>query len=457
MPPSENFPAAASNPASEGRVRAEMIRLLFRSHFFVAVVNIVLALAVVGAMSGQFPGRWLTVWFIAIALIAGGRLQLALAFKRRQPGDADLPAWERAYVAGVAVNGVAWGTAGWLFLATPVPFPRIILIVIIAGLNSGAVQILAAVPASCALFIATTIFPLLGRIMLLPEQGHWILALATAAYGVFLYHTARLQHAELRRTYGLIHTNQDLVRTLAEAKAQAERANATKSNFLAAMSHEIRTPMNGVLGMLQLLADSPLNEEQKADVNTAYESANALLRLLNDILDLSKVESGKMDFESIPFAPARLIEEVVALMRPALAEKGLEIRVSLAPDLPPRVLGDPVRIKQILLNLTGNAVKFTLKGWVELAVTATAVGEERMEVEFRVRDTGIGMDLATQQILFQAFIQGDSSVNRRFGGTGLGLAISQRLVRQMGGEIKVTSVPGQGSDFSFRIVLPIAR
>jgi signal transduction histidine kinase len=220
------------------------------------------------------------------------------------------------------------------------------------------------------------------------------------------------------------------------------------------MSHEIRTPMNGIMGMLQVLEHSPLKPEQKAHVDVAAASADTLMRLLNDILDFSKIESGKLDFEAITFALPATVTEVVALLRVRAVQKQIELNLSLPPDLPRFVIGDAVRLKQVLLNLTGNAIKFTSRGHVEIAVTVLQQDPQSARLRFTVRDSGIGMDAATQAKLFQVFSQGDSSMTRRFGGTGLGLAISQRLIHRMGGEIVVSSTPGKGSEFSFELTMP---
>jgi signal transduction histidine kinase/ActR/RegA family two-component response regulator len=330
---------------------------------------------------------------------------------------------------------------------------RLLLIFILGGLNAGAARSLASVPWSYRIYVGTTLLPLLVRFTTLPESGGWLLSLITVTYALFLLNTAKLHYADLRRLWRLIFENEELVVTLSEEKARAEAANAAKGDFLATMSHEIRTPMNGIMGMLQVLELSPLNAAQRSQVEIATGSADTLLRLLNDILDFSKIESGKLDFEHVPFALAPTISEVGALLRTRATEKKLELIVRLAPDLPTHVEGDAVRLKQVLLNLTGNAIKFTERGRIEISVAVVRQDDQRVTLRFTVSDTGIGIDDATQKRLFQVFSQGDSSMTRRFGGTGLGLAISQRLIHHMGGNIVVRSVVGQGSEFSFEIPL----
>jgi CheY-like chemotaxis protein len=207
--------------------------------------------------------------------------------------------------------------------------------------------------------------------------------------------------------------------------------------------------MNGVLGMLQLLRDSPLTPEQQEQIGLAGGSADRLMRLLDDILDLSKVESGVLELEEAEYSPADLGAEAVALSMSLADVKGLKMHFHADESLPEQVIGDASRLRQVLLNLLGNAVKFTERGSIELRLETVAGGSAGPLLRFRVLDTGIGMNPLTQTKLFQKFSQGDSSMKRRYGGTGLGLAISQSLVRRMGGLIQVASTPGQGTEFYF--------
>jgi signal transduction histidine kinase len=244
-----------------------------------------------------------------------------------------------------------------------------------------------------------------------------------------------------------------LVARLRETGEAAEAAARAKSDFLAAMSHEIRTPMTGVLGMVDLLAAEPLAGKQKGYVEAIRTSGRHLLHVINDILDFSRIEAGRLPLERVDFAVPQLLERVRQLTASQAVERGLELRFGLDGPAPPAVRGDPMRLKQVLLNLVGNALKFTREGGVAVTARQERADERGVRLRFEVRDTGIGMTPGQAAGLFQAFAQADRSTARRYGGTGLGLAISRRLVEAMGGEIGVDSAPGVGSLFWFEVAV----
>ncbi|MFV0448427.1 MAG: two-component sensor histidine kinase BarA [Vibrio sp.] len=282
------------------------------------------------------------------------------------------------------------------------------------------------------------------------KKGINAMAVSLSEYHVEMQHSIDQATSDLRETLEQLEIQNV---ELDIAKKRAQEAARVKSEFLANMSHELRTPLNGVIGFTRQMLKTQLTNSQADYLQTIEKSANNLLTIINDILDFSKLEAGKLALENIPFEFQDSLEEVVNLQAASAHEKGLEITLKVDPKIPAGLVGDPLRIQQVLTNLVGNSIKFTERGNIDISVEMRSQRDDFVELQFMVRDTGIGISERQQAQLFQAFSQADASISRRYGGTGLGLVITQKLVSQMGGEISLTSRLHQGSTFWFNLRL----
>ncbi len=385
------------------------------------------------------------------------RTDLARLLQQRLVRESMLGVWTGVR-STVTLVAIAWGVGGAVVLPL-VPFETTALIlVILAGLIASALTTLAADPLSIRGFLAGIALPVFVALATSDQSHHLAAAIVVAVFTLGMAIVARRAHLtlvdHLQVTARLAVSEEAAKRAegvMREARDLAERVARARSAFLANMSHEIRTPMNAVLGFVELILDTELTQEQRRALELVRSSSEALLMILNDILDYSKIEADHLELEAIPFDVSKVVHATASLLAVRARERHLELLAEVTPEVPRAVRGDPTRLRQILMNLIGNAIKFTEQGEVVVSVTTALAADDVVQLRFAIRDTGIGIAPEHLGSVFREFTQADSTMTRRYGGTGLGLAISQRLVRLMGGEITVTSEVGRGSEFSFTL------
>lgn len=414
-------------------------------------------------------------WTSITLLLIGLRGILFLAFNViRKYKRYSVGLWKFLFSSITFAIGLCWGAAAFFLFPDSVIYQSFLLM-ILAVVAAGAVPILAPIFSAGVLFLITVLGPLIAILLLQGTETYQAMAVVVAMFGLFLLVTFTQIHRGSMNSIKLHHENLDLLENLQSTKSQrgdlvqklksqieeknrillemqmaketAEQASQEKDQFLATMSHEIRTPMNGVIGALDLLDNMPISTDQRDLVITASKSAESLMSIINDILDLSKIEGGQLDLERIPLDVHQNTADVASLWKQKALQQGLGFDFSITDDVPVDVLGDPTRYRQILNNLLSNAAKFTDKGRIGLRVSLARESRLAYTLRVEVSDTGIGIQENIRKKLFRPFTQADGSMARRYGGTGLGLSITRKLVGMMGGQIDIESTPGEGSIF----------
>jgi signal transduction histidine kinase/ActR/RegA family two-component response regulator len=463
---SQHLPRSREHPI-EVKARMELVRLAYRELQGGTLASIAIVAAFAIAVGLEAPSTQLWAWLGFMLAVLGYRLWLGAAFNRKEPPQAQFPRWGFRYIVGTTLTALGWGTSVWLLPS----FARnttlgVVHVLMLAGVTTGAARLLLPMRKGSVAYLFAVMVPLALRFLAYGDVPGIMVGLCAIVFMWYMTGATLRYHRTLsdalvmrfeRETLAAELHAQNVQREmreveLREAHERAEAASRAKADFLATISHEIRTPMNGVLGMLRIVRDTTLAPDQREYLKTATDSAETLLLLLNDVLDFSKIEAGRLELQAGPFAPANTAGAVADLMHARARDKGLQFELQVGDNIPSAVISDSNRLRQILINLIGNAIKFTDRGRVELNVTCPERTDTTAVMHFTVTDTGIGIDSAALERLFKPFTQADNSMSRRYGGTGLGLAISVRLAQAMGGLLQVKSTLNQGT--TFRLILP---
>ncbi len=459
------------------RLNAERVRFMYRMSAFGSLATALIAVVTGGyfwSTRGSTAAIVLAGLFIAIAVI---RTLVYISYRRATDIDVNPQPWITAATVMNFAAGVGWGALAWWLFAVDLPSSALIVTVVVASVLVSAVLLLAPFSRVILAFTVPAAVPLLAKLIAAGDAPYLMTAALVGLVIMTAYLTALRIQDGLKQWLRLALENKELAKVMStsrdeleklneelsaqvatrsrveeelrQAKRAAEAAVMAKDEFLATMSHEIRTPLNGILPILDILRSTKLDETQKDYLHTAFTSSKHLLSIIDDILDYSKIEAGKLDLETVGLNLRELLDSVVRLMSGTASKKGIELRTRIEPGVRIALRGDPVRLRQILTNLVSNAIKFTESGYVEISISSRRETRDKVELVFGVKDTGIGMDRATSERLFRPFSQADASTTRTYGGTGLGLAICKRLVEMMHGTIGVKSEPGRGSIFWF--------
>ncbi len=436
------------------RINGTLADIVFRQNATGVLAVPLIISAVLYVLWHEVPLETLVSWAVAYLLVSGVPLLLVHAFRGASPADQGAAKWRRFHLVAAICQALPTALLAATCFHHVGPEHQAFLVMTCNGVAAGALVLFTGFLASSIWFGITMLGPLAVTMLSSGQEMAIVLGVLVLAYLGFLINASNEFHVALKRSIAYRISSEDLAMQLRDALENANDAVKAKERFLATMTHEMRSPMNSIIGMNELLANTDLDPTQKSYCVNMKDASHDLLGVINDILDFSRLSAGLMQLERIDFSVDDIVNRVLRMFEPLAQEKKVRLSAEVAPDVPAIVNGDPTRIRQVLNNLVGNAIKFTDVGEVELRISYGALHGKQPALFCEVRDTGEGIAPDVQESLFQAFTQADASISRRHGGSGLGLAICQEIIKLMDGEMDLTSALGQGS--TFRARLPVS-